>query len=87
MAEAAQETTEPDIAIVEILQDMMEPDLTMVGEILDTTGSDMTMAETLLDTMEPGLLATHEATANALDEELRTENPPDGEFRTRPLDK
>ncbi|MCP3662548.1 MAG: hypothetical protein GY696_08655 [Gammaproteobacteria bacterium] len=42
MAEAVQETTNPDLAMGEKNQYMMEPDLTMVDRILDTT--DLTMA-------------------------------------------
>ncbi len=52
VAEAAQETKEPDLAMAETLQGMMEPDLTMAEEILDT--------------MEPDLLATHEASTSEI---------------------
>ncbi len=86
VAEAAHETMEPDLATAETLQDTMQPDLTTAEETLDTTDPDLTMVATLLDTMEPDLLATHEA-ANPPDEELRIENLPNWEFRTRPPDE
>ncbi len=74
--EAAQDTMETDLTMAANLQDTMGLDLIAAEDILDTMEPDLTTVETLLGTTEPCLLATH-----------RTENPPDGEFRTNEAPK
>ncbi len=86
MVEVAQDTMETNLTVVANLQDTVEPDTT-AEEILDMTEPNLTIAERLQDKMEPNLLATHKASAKPPNEELRTENEPDGEFRTKPLDE